>query len=116
MTTTVQLNPCSSLPLPRLRGRAGRGRPTLALAIALALATAPAFSQTSEKQSLEEVRNTVINLLEALVQKGVMTRDQAAAMVASAQEKAAATPAPPLLRRLDWSRNVHGSDPSRSRF
>src|SRR6185312_8952817 len=32
------------------------------------------------------------------------------------QEKAAATPAPPLLRRLDWSRNVHGSDPSRSRF
>ena len=32
------------------------------------------------------------------------------------QEKAAATPTPPLLRRLDWSRNVHGSDPSRSRF
>jgi hypothetical protein len=51
----------------------------------------PALSQNAEKQSLEEVRNTVINLLEALVQKGVMTRDQAAAMVASAQEKAAAT-------------------------
>jgi len=65
-------------------------RATLALAIAFALATTPAFSETTEKQSLEEVRNTVINLLEALVQKGVMTRDQASAMVASAQEKAAA--------------------------
>ncbi len=30
-----------------------------------------------------------------------------------AQEKSAATAAPPLLRRLDWSRNVHGSVPSR---
>ena len=67
-------------------------RSTLAAAVALALVTAssPAFSQTAEKQSLEEVRNTVINLLEALVQKGIMTRDQAAAMVASAQEKASA--------------------------
>ncbi len=33
-----------------------------------------------------------------------------------AQEKSAATAAPPLLRRLDWSRNVHGSAPSRPRF
>jgi len=33
-----------------------------------------------------------------------------------AQEKPAAPPPPPLLRRLDWSRNVHGSDPSRPRF
>ena len=37
-----------------------------------------------------EVRNTVINLLEALVQKGVMTREQAEAMVAPAQDKATA--------------------------
>jgi hypothetical protein len=49
-----------------------------------------AWSQEAEKQSLEEVRNTVINLLEALVQKGVMTREQAQAMVADAQAKATA--------------------------
>ncbi len=40
--------------------------------------------------AIEEVRNTVINLLEALVQRGVMTREQAETMVAQAQEKAAA--------------------------
>lgn len=49
-----------------------------------------AWSQEAEKQSLEEVRNTVVNLLEALVQKGVMTREQAQAMVADAQAKATA--------------------------
>ena len=55
------------------------------------LVHAPAWSQAdAEKQSLEEVRNTVINLLEALVQKGVMTRDQAEAMVTNAQTKATA--------------------------
>ena len=48
-----------------------------------------ALAQGSEARSLEEVRNTVINLLEALVQKGVMTKAQAEAMVASAQTKAA---------------------------
>jgi hypothetical protein len=45
---------------------------------------------TQEARAVEEVRNTVINLLEALVQKGVMTKEQAAAMVAAAQEKAGA--------------------------
>lgn len=60
-------------------------------AVALTLLMhAPAWSQSAdaEKQSLEEVRNTVINLLQALVQKGVMTREQAEAMVADAQAKA----------------------------
>lgn len=80
--------------LPRSsRGRAGWGRSALSTAVAIALlgANAPALSQSSEARSLDEVRNTVINLLEALVQKGVMTREQAEAMVASAQEKAGAT-------------------------
>lgn len=63
----------------------------LAMAVALTMAAAPAFAQsTNEARSLEEVRNTVINLLEALVQKGVMTREQAEGMVAAAQEKAGA--------------------------
>lgn len=61
-----------------------------AIALTLIGVGAPALAQSSgEARSLEEVRNTVINLLEALVQKGVMTREQAEAMVAAAQEKAA---------------------------
>jgi Putative porin len=47
-------------------------------------------AQTTEEQSLNELRNTVVNLLQALVDKGVMTRDQAAALVKQAQDKAAA--------------------------
>ena len=63
-----------------------------AIALTLAVACVPAMAQTAaEASSIEEVRNTVINLLDALVQKGVMSREQAAAMVASAQSKAAAT-------------------------
>ncbi len=57
--------------------------------MALLSASVPSLAQSSEARALEEVRNTVINLLEALVQKGVMTRDQAEAMVAAAQDKAA---------------------------
>ncbi len=61
-----------------------------AAVLALAL-TSPAFSAPSEeRQSLEELRNTVVNLLDALVQKGVITREQADAMVKSAEQKAAA--------------------------
>jgi hypothetical protein len=56
-----------------------------ALALALALAL-PAHAD--EAKSLDEVRNTVINLLDALVQKGVMTKEQAQQMVAEAQSKA----------------------------
>lgn len=44
--------------------------------------------RADEVQGLEELRNTVVNLLEALVQKGVMTREQAQAMVAQAQSQA----------------------------
>jgi Putative porin len=43
-----------------------------------------------DAQSMEELRNTVINLLEGLVQKGVITKEQAQAMVIQAQAKAAA--------------------------
>jgi hypothetical protein len=75
------------------RARAG------ALAFLLAL-IAPTFAQTppsaappgnraEEQKSLEELRNTVVNLLQALVERGIITREQADAMVKSAQEKAA---------------------------
>jgi len=77
---------------PRNGAQCRAGWAQLATAVALTLAGVPALAEsTSATRSLEEVRNTVINLLEALVQKGVMTREQAAAMVASAQEKATAS-------------------------
>ncbi len=60
----------------------------LATACSLVFACVSAHA-AEETRSLEELRNTVVNLLEALVQKGVMTREQAQSMVANAQTKAA---------------------------
>lgn len=59
----------------------------VALAVLLALS---ATARADDTRSLEELRNTVVNLLEALVQRGVMTREQAEQMVSAAQDKAAA--------------------------
>ncbi len=63
-----------------------------AILIGAALAAAPvaATLAADERQSLEELRNTVINLLQALVDQGVMTRDKATQLVKAAQEKASA--------------------------
>jgi hypothetical protein len=43
-----------------------------------------------ERQSMEELRNTVTNLLQALVDQKVITREQAQQMIKTAQDKAAA--------------------------
>jgi hypothetical protein len=57
----------------------------------LALTLAPAMaSHADERQSLEELRNTVVGLLQALVDQGVITREKAQQMVKAAQDKAAA--------------------------
>src|ERR1700730_11392414 len=61
--------------------------------LALALAPVVACLAADERQSLEELRNTVINLLQALVDQGVISREKAGQMVKSAQEKAAANAA-----------------------
>src|SRR5271156_380761 len=58
--------------------------------LALALAPVMVCVAADERQSLEELRNTVINLLQALVDQGVITREKADQMVKAAQEKAAA--------------------------
>jgi rhodanese-related sulfurtransferase len=42
-----------------------------------------------ERESLEELRNTVVNLLQALVDQGVISREKAEQMVKAAQDKAA---------------------------
>ncbi len=60
--------------------------------VSLALATVPYTSvlAADERQSMEELRNTVINLLQTLVDQGVISREKAAQMVKAAQDKAAA--------------------------
>ncbi len=66
----------------------------LTVAIALAISLMPvatmAADEGSEQQKLEELRNTVINLLQTLVEKGLLTREQATLLVKQAQDKAAA--------------------------
>jgi hypothetical protein len=57
--------------------------------LALAIAPLATTMAADERQSLEELRNTVINLLQALVDQGVISREKAAQMVKQAQEKAA---------------------------
>jgi hypothetical protein len=59
-------------------------------AFALVLLTLGAASpaRADEARSLDELRNTVVNLLDALVQQGVVTREQAQKMVADAQGRA----------------------------
>src|SRR5262245_11368688 len=44
----------------------------------------------TDAQSLMELRNTVVNLLEGLVQRGIITREDAERMVADAQQRAQA--------------------------
>jgi len=63
---------------------------TAAVVLALLPATGALAAQNAETQSLNELRNTVINLLQALVQRGVITKEQAEAMVKAAEDKAAA--------------------------
>jgi hypothetical protein len=67
-------------------------RATMA-SMALAFAPVVACVAADERQSLEELRNTVISLLQALVDQGVISREKAEQMVKSAQEKAASNAA-----------------------
>jgi polyhydroxyalkanoate synthesis regulator phasin len=59
------------------------------VAVALVLPGA-ARAQEAEARTLNELRNTVINLLQGLVDRGVLTREQAEQMVRDAQSKAEA--------------------------
>ena len=62
-----------------------------ALAAAL-LSWTPSFATEAAggQRGFEELRNTVINLLQGLVERGVISREQAAQMVKDAQAKAEA--------------------------
>ena len=63
--------------------------PAAACALLAALGTAPAHAASDQqRQSVEVLQDTVINLLQALVQRGVITQQQAEQMVKQAQDKA----------------------------
>ena len=62
----------------------------VAASLALSLAAGTAGAQNSEEEDLRELRYTVINLLGSLVEQGVITQEQAEAMVAKAQRDAEA--------------------------
>ena len=59
-------------------------------ALLLLAPAAHAADDAAQKQSMEELQNTVINLLQALVDKGLLTREQAQQLVKQAQDKASA--------------------------
>src|SRR5215470_15610341 len=61
----------------------------VAAAVALTLCGAAHAATNDEARNLNELRNTVVNLLQALVERGIVTREQAEAMVNAAQKKAA---------------------------
>jgi hypothetical protein len=63
---------------------------TLLAALCVVAPSLAFAAQSQEERSLNEMRNTMVNLLQALVEKGTITREQAAAMVKDAQDKAAA--------------------------
>jgi hypothetical protein len=59
--------------------------------VTLASAAPPVFADPpATDRSVSELQNTVINLLQALVDKGLLTREQAQQLVKQAQDKAAA--------------------------
>jgi polyhydroxyalkanoate synthesis regulator phasin len=59
----------------------------------VAMTVAGPAAAADSATSTDELRNTVINILDSLVQKGILTADQAKALVADAQVKAEASAA-----------------------
>jgi hypothetical protein len=60
---------------------------------ALSLAVAATVAHADERESLEALRQTTIGLIDALVDKGVLTREAADGMLKQAQQRAAAAAA-----------------------
>jgi hypothetical protein len=63
---------------------------TVTLSAAFVLAPLAGSRAADERESVEELRNTVINLLQGLVDQGVISREKAAQMVKAAKDKAVA--------------------------
>ncbi|MEY2680044.1 MAG: hypothetical protein RL661_275, partial [Pseudomonadota bacterium] len=61
----------------------------LGLSVSLALGVSTDVMATAEKEELLKLRNTTINLIDMLVEQGVLDKDKAASMVKRAEKKAA---------------------------
>lgn len=57
--------------------------------VTVALSSAPGWALADEKGALEMLRQTTLNLIDALVQQGILTREKADQLVAEAEKKAA---------------------------
>lgn len=73
-----------------LRRKKGYPVPAAVIAILGIGLTLPCAAADSGQQSVEELRDTVINLLQALVEQGVISQEKAQELVRRAQEKATA--------------------------
>lgn len=87
------------------------------LSLALSLAMTAGLAHADERESLEALRQTTQGLINALVDKGVLSRDAADAMLKQAQAKpaasaqaAAATPASPTAEAKPVQRIPYVSD------
>lgn len=89
---------CKSSRIAALALFAGMAAQTFSLAASAA--------SSAEERGLNELRSTVVNLLQALVDRGVVTREQAQAMVESAQKKAADEAAAAEAKEKDESNAV----------
>lgn len=89
-------------------------RKRFARPVLLALACALAFSASAhadDRESVEAVRQTTLNLIDALVESGVLTRDKADALIRAARDKAAAQAAvQPQQKDADAARPATTAD------
>ncbi len=65
------------------------------IALVLGLIFCAQTAAAGEREDLEQLRNTTIELINTLVEQGVLKREQAAAMIKQAQQRAASTSPPP---------------------
>jgi Putative porin len=92
--------------------RLSRWARSRALAVWLGMACIlPAWgaSDQQEAQSLEELRNTVINLLQALVEQGVISKEKAQELVQKAEEKAKAAMAAQAAQKAEQEKQEQGA-------
>jgi len=81
-------------PMPLRKPRPPRLR---ALALLLAIGLAPQI-RASEREDLEQLRNTTMSLIQALVEQGLLTREKAAELLKKAEVRPSAPAAPQTAR------------------
>lgn len=83
-------------------------RAVIATALGACLSTV-SHAAADEERRLAELRNTIGNLLQALVERGVISREQAEAMVTDAQSKAETDVATELAARAEQEKADEGA-------